>query len=37
MTFRLMDILHHTRLPDIGGVMTCLEMINQDPNEGGRR
>ena len=29
MTFRLMDILHHTRLPDIGGVITCLEMINQ--------
>ncbi|KYG21906.1 hypothetical protein SE92_18015 [Bradyrhizobium sp. AT1] len=29
MTFRLMDILHHTRLPDISGVLTCLEMINQ--------
>ncbi len=29
MTFRLMDILHHTRLPDINGVITCLEMINQ--------
>lgn len=28
-TFRLMDILHHTRLADIGQVMTCLEMINQ--------
>ncbi|MBR0929496.1 hypothetical protein JQ561_23050 [Bradyrhizobium diazoefficiens] len=29
MTFRLMDILHHTRLPDINAVITCLEMINQ--------
>jgi len=29
MTFRLMDILHHTRLQDIGQVMTCLEMINR--------
>lgn len=29
MTFRLMDILHHTRLQDVGQVMTCLEMINQ--------
>ncbi|WFU26202.1 hypothetical protein QA649_08345 [Bradyrhizobium sp. CB1717] len=29
MTFRLMDILHHTRLQDIGQVMTCLEMLNQ--------
>ncbi|UWU91672.1 hypothetical protein [Bradyrhizobium sp. CB1015] len=29
MTFRLMDILHHTRLQEIGEVMTCLEMINQ--------
>ncbi|MBC9877336.1 hypothetical protein G8O24_08250 [Bradyrhizobium sp. INPA01-394B] len=29
MTFRLMDILHHTRLQEIGQVMTCLEMINQ--------
>ncbi|MBH5398436.1 hypothetical protein HZZ13_11620 [Bradyrhizobium sp. CNPSo 4010] len=29
MTFRLMDILHHTRLQDIGEVMTCLDMINQ--------
>lgn len=28
MTFRLMDILHHTRLQDVGEVMTCLEMIN---------
>ncbi|MHB0769716.1 hypothetical protein [Bradyrhizobium sp. 5.13L] len=28
MTFRLMDILHHTRLQDVGQVMTCLEMIN---------
>ncbi|WP_407120256.1 hypothetical protein [Bradyrhizobium sp. STM 3561] len=24
MTFRLMDILHHTRLSDVGQVMTCL-------------
>lgn len=29
MTFRLMDILHHTRLNDVGEVITCLEMINQ--------
>ena len=29
MTFRLMDILHHTRLRDVTQVMTCLEMINQ--------
>lgn len=29
MTFRLMDILHHTRLQDVEQVMTCLEMINQ--------
>jgi len=29
MTFRLMDILHHTRLEDVGQVMTCLEMINE--------
>ena len=29
MTFRLMDILHHTRLQQIEQVMTCLEMINQ--------
>lgn len=29
MTFRLMDILHHTRLQEIEQVMTCLEVINQ--------
>ncbi|MEY9593669.1 hypothetical protein ABIA06_005960 [Bradyrhizobium yuanmingense] len=29
MTFRLMDLLHHTRLSDVSEVMTCLEMINQ--------
>src|SRR6266702_2200821 len=29
MTFRLIDIQRHTRLPDIGQLMTCLEMINQ--------
>ena len=29
MTFRLMDILHHTRLNGVGEVITCLEMINQ--------
>jgi hypothetical protein len=29
MTFRPMDILHHTRLQDVGQVMTCLEMLNQ--------
>ncbi|RZM89475.1 hypothetical protein CWO91_42135, partial [Bradyrhizobium genosp. SA-3] len=29
MMVRLMDILHHTRLQDVGQVMTCLEMINR--------
>jgi hypothetical protein len=29
MTFRLIDVLHHTRLQDVGQVITCLEMINQ--------
>jgi hypothetical protein len=29
MAFRLIDILHHTRLEDVGQVMTCLEMINE--------
>jgi len=29
MTFRLIDILHHTRLQTIEQVMTCLELINQ--------
>lgn len=29
MTFRLIDILHHTRLQNIEQVMECLEMINQ--------
>ncbi|QOZ55004.1 hypothetical protein [Bradyrhizobium sp. CCBAU 53338] len=29
MTFRLMDILHHTRLQQIEQLMTCLEMINK--------
>jgi hypothetical protein len=29
MTFRLIDILHHTRLQTIEQVMTCLEYINQ--------
>jgi hypothetical protein len=29
MVFRLLDILYHTRLHDIGQVMACLEMINQ--------
>ncbi|MEY9357890.1 hypothetical protein ABH994_000611 [Bradyrhizobium yuanmingense] len=29
MTFRLMDLLHHTRLSDVSEVMTCLDMINQ--------
>jgi hypothetical protein len=28
MTFRLIDILHHTRLQNIEQVMACLEMIN---------
>jgi len=29
LTFRLVDILHHTRLETIGQVMACLEAINQ--------
>jgi len=29
MLFRLIDILHHTRLQNIGQVMACLEAINQ--------
>lgn len=29
MAFRLIDILHHTRLQDIGQVVECLEAINQ--------
>ncbi|MDE2378319.1 hypothetical protein [Bradyrhizobium sp.] len=29
MAFRLVDVLHHTRLDNVGQVMTCLEMINQ--------
>ena len=29
MTFRLIDILHHTRLENIEQVMECLEIINQ--------
>ncbi|MCP3463308.1 MULTISPECIES: hypothetical protein [unclassified Bradyrhizobium] len=29
MAFRLIDILHHTRLEDVGQVITCLEMINE--------
>lgn len=29
MMIRLIDILHHTRLQNIGQVMACLEMINR--------
>ena len=29
MAFRLIDILHHTRLENIGQVMACLDLINQ--------
>lgn len=29
MAFRLIDILHHTRLQNVGQVMACLDMINQ--------
>jgi len=29
MLFRLIDILHHTRLQNIGQVVSCLEAINQ--------
>ena len=29
MAFRLIDILHHTKLQNVGQVMACLEMINQ--------
>jgi hypothetical protein len=29
MAFRLIDILHHTRLQNVGQVITCLDAINQ--------
>ncbi len=29
MMSRLIDILHHTRLPDIAQVIACLEMVNR--------
>jgi hypothetical protein len=29
MSFRLIDILHHTRLSNIEQVMVCLDLINQ--------
>jgi hypothetical protein len=29
MAFRMIDILHHTRLQDIGQVIECLETINE--------
>jgi hypothetical protein len=29
MAFRLIDILHHTRLQNVGQVMACLDVINQ--------
>ncbi len=29
MAFRLIDILHHTQLRDVGQIIACLEMINQ--------
>jgi hypothetical protein len=29
MTFRLIDILHHTKLQNVGQVLACLDMINQ--------
>lgn len=29
MAFRLIDILHHTKLQNIGQVIGCLDMINQ--------
>ncbi len=29
MAFRLIDILHHTKLQNVGQVMACLELINQ--------
>ncbi len=29
ITFRLIDILHHTKLQNIGQVMTCLEAIDE--------
>lgn len=34
MTFRLMDILHHTRLHDVGEAITCTEMINRGADGG---
>ena len=29
MAFRLIDIMHHTRLQNIGQVISCLDMINE--------
>jgi hypothetical protein len=29
MAFRLIDILHHTKLQNVGQVMACLDLINQ--------
>ena len=29
MAFRLIDILHHTRLQNVGQVMACLDLINR--------
>lgn len=29
MVFRLLDIMHHTRLQNVGQVMACLQLINQ--------
>ena len=29
MAFRLIDLLHHTKLQNIGQIMTCLEAINE--------
>ena len=26
--FRLLDIVHHTRLPDVNQVVACLDIIN---------
>ncbi len=37
MAFRLIDILHHTQLRDVGQIIACLEMINQAPDAGAPR
>jgi hypothetical protein len=36
MAFRLLDIMYHTRLQNVGQVMACLQLINQALTEARR-